>query len=67
MIVCCADTMLTLEVMSKGSKPGRPKLYDWQTLDKVINLWDNKRQTAKPDHGDVIYPTANGPKGSSKD
>ena len=39
--------MLTLEVMSKGSKPGRPKLYDWQTLDKVINLWDNKRQTAK--------------------
>ncbi|EPY4860625.1 DNA N-6-adenine-methyltransferase [Klebsiella pneumoniae] len=47
MIVCCADTMLTFEVMSKGSKPGRPTLYDWQTLDNVINLWDNKRQTAK--------------------
>lgn len=42
-----ADTMLELSVVSTGGKPGRPKLYDWQTLDRVINLWDNKRQTAK--------------------
>ncbi|WP_454778810.1 DNA N-6-adenine-methyltransferase [Klebsiella michiganensis] len=45
--VNCADTLLPLEVVCRGGKPGRPKIYTWETLDSVINLWDNKRQTAK--------------------
>lgn len=35
----CADTLLTLTVIATGSKRGRPTLYDWRTLDKIIRLW----------------------------
>lgn len=38
----CADTLLTLSVIATGSKRGRPTIYDWQDLDRIITLWDKK-------------------------
>jgi phage N-6-adenine-methyltransferase len=45
--VICADTALTLHVINRGAKGGRPTVYDATTLDAVINLYERQRKPVK--------------------
>lgn len=45
--VNCADTGLLIHVINRGSKSGRPTLYDAEILDRVIDLYERKRMVSK--------------------
>ena len=45
--VNCADTGLLLHVINRGSVGGRPTVYDAETLDQVVDLYERKRATPK--------------------
>ncbi|WP_084110367.1 DNA N-6-adenine-methyltransferase [Erwinia typographi] len=36
--ICCADTLLPLQIVSRGGRAGRPTLYDAGQIDRVVQL-----------------------------
>ena len=43
----CADTALTVLVIARGSTPGRPTVYDAETLDALLQLYKKKIKPSK--------------------
>ncbi|EPK1680413.1 DNA N-6-adenine-methyltransferase [Raoultella ornithinolytica] len=40
----CADTALTLHVIARGGIPGRPTVYDAETLEAMLQLYKEKKK-----------------------